>query len=173
MENSIDQFYLLCVFMISGLIIGIFFDLFRVLRKSFKTPDIVTYMEDILFWILTGIFLMYIIFHFSFGEIRLYMFISIGIGLIMYFLIISKYFISLNVKIINVIKNIIEKILYITLLPFNIIFKILKKTIFKPVTIITINLSKNAINFFRNFVKKINIFNKNKKNVSEKKDFTI
>lgn len=173
MENSINQFYLLCVFMISGLIIGIFFDLFRVLRKSFKTPNIVTYMEDILFWILTGIFLMYIIFHFSFGEIRLYMFISLGIGLIMYFLIISKYFISLNVKIINVIKNIIEKILYITLLPFNIIFKILKKTIFKPITIITINLSKNAINFFKNFVKKVNIFNKNKKNVSEKKDFTI
>lgn len=173
MENSINQFYLLCVFIISGLIIGTFFDLFRILRKSFKTPDIVTYMEDILFWILTGIFLLYTIFHFSLGEIRLYMFISLGIGLIMYFLIISKYFISLNVKIIDIIKNIIEKILYITLLPFNIIFKILKKTIFKPITIITINLSKNTINFFKNFVKKVNIFNKNKKNVSEKKDFTI
>ena len=173
MENSINQFYLVCIFMLSGLIIGIFFDLFRVLRKSFKTIDFITYMEDILFWILTGMFLIYIIFHFSFGEIRLYMFISLGIGLLMYFLIISKYFISLNVKIIKVIKNIIKKILYIIIFPFNIILKQLKKFIFKPITIITINLSKNAINFFKKIVKKINIFNKNKKNVSEKKDFTI
>ena len=46
MGNSINQFYLLCIFMISGLIIGILFDLFRILRKSFKTPDIITYIED-------------------------------------------------------------------------------------------------------------------------------
>lgn len=173
MENSINQFYLLCVFMISGFAIGTLFDLFRILRKSFKTPDIITYIEDSLFWILTGIFLLYIIFRFSLGEIRLYMFVSLGVGLTLYFLTISRYFISLNVKIISFIKNVMTKILSIIIFPFKIIFKLVKKIIFKPITFITVNISKNIMKFLENFVKKFNIFNKNKKNVSEKKDFPV
>ena len=39
MENSINQLYTLFVFILSGAVIGILFDLFRILRKSFKTPD--------------------------------------------------------------------------------------------------------------------------------------
>ncbi|HBC84024.1 MAG TPA: spore cortex biosynthesis protein YabQ, partial [Clostridiales bacterium] len=92
MENSINQLYILFVFIISGSIIGILFDLFRILRKSFKTPDIITYIEDTLFWIITGLFLLYIIFKYSFGEIRIYMFVSLIIGVVTYFLTISKYF---------------------------------------------------------------------------------
>ena len=56
------------------------FDFFRVLRKRFKTTDIVTYMQDILFWILTGISMLYCIYTFNSGEIRLYEFIGILIG---------------------------------------------------------------------------------------------
>ncbi len=77
MEYSMNQFYLLCIFLVSGIIIGILFDFFRILRRSFKTPDAITYIQDILFWLLTGAFLLYIIFYFSLGEIRLYMFVSL------------------------------------------------------------------------------------------------
>ena len=104
MENSINQLYTLFVFILSGAVIGILFDLFRILRKSFKTPDIITYIEDILFWILTGLFLLYIIFKYSFGQLRIYMFVSLIIGIVIYFLTISKYFIKLNVKIIRIYK---------------------------------------------------------------------
>lgn len=116
MENSINQLYTLFVFILSGAVIGILFDLFRILRKSFKTPDIITYIEDILFWILTGLFLLYIIFKYSFGQLRIYMFVSLIIGIVIYFLTISKYFIKLNIKIIRIykiyyIKNFIHSIL--------------------------------------------------------------
>ena len=116
MENSINQLYTLFVFILSGAVIGILFDLFRILRKSFKTPDIITYIEDIIFWILTGLFLLYIIFKYSFGQLRIYMFVSLIIGIVIYFLTISKYFIKLNIKIIRIykiyyIKNFIRSIL--------------------------------------------------------------
>lgn len=116
MENSINQLYTLFVFILSGAGIGILFDLFRILRKLFKTPDIITYIEDILFWMLTGLFLLYIIFKYSFGQLRIYMFVSLIIGIVIYFLTISKYFIKLNVKIIRIykiyyIKNFIRSIL--------------------------------------------------------------
>ena len=110
MENSINQLYTLFVFILSGAVIGILFDLFRILRKSFKTPDIITYIEDILFWILTGLFLLYIIFKYSFGQLRIYMFVSLIIGIVIYFLTISKYFIKLNVKIVKFLNIIMTKI---------------------------------------------------------------
>ena len=171
MQNSINQFYLLCIFIASGSIIGIFFDFFRILRKTFKTQDLITYIQDIIFWIFTGIFLFYIIFHFCLGEIRLYMFISLGIGLIIYFLTISKYVIMLNVKLFTFMKKIVIKIYKIILFPFNLIFKIIKN-LFNPITFITIKISKYFTFLIEKIVKKINILNKNKKNIKEKKDFT-
>ena len=70
----VKQTYLFLMFLLNGLIIGIFFDFFRILRKSFNTSDIVTYIEDFLFWLLTGILILYSIFTFNNGEIRIYMF---------------------------------------------------------------------------------------------------
>ena len=72
-----NQTYLFIVFTIVGIIIGVLFDIFRILRKSFKTKDIVTYMEDILFWILTGIIILFSMYKFSNGELRFFMIIGI------------------------------------------------------------------------------------------------
>lgn len=51
-----NQANLFLIFTINGVIIGLLFDFFRILRKSFNTKDFVTYIEDILFWILTRIY---------------------------------------------------------------------------------------------------------------------
>ncbi|MFR8104706.1 MAG: spore cortex biosynthesis protein YabQ [Clostridia bacterium] len=63
--NSLNQAYLFSIFVINGIIIGILFDIFRVLRRSFKTSDIITYIEDFIFWLLTGGLLLYSIFSFN------------------------------------------------------------------------------------------------------------
>ena len=73
----INQANLFLVFTINGILIGLLFDIFRILRKSFRTSDIITYCEDLLFWILTGFLLLYSIFTFSNGEVRLYMFLAV------------------------------------------------------------------------------------------------
>ena len=71
MENTIAmQVYSLVIFAISGIAIGIFFDIFRILRKSFKTPDVVTYIEDAIFWILSGVFFLFVLFKFNNGQNR-------------------------------------------------------------------------------------------------------
>ena len=113
-----NQAYLFGIFVINGILIGLLFDFFRILRKSFKTNDFITYVEDIVFWILTGIILLYSIFLFNNGEIRLFMFIAVLLGLIIYMLSISTYIIKVNVKIINFFKTIILKIISIILIPF-------------------------------------------------------
>lgn len=137
-----NQAYLFLIFVFNGIIIGILFDFFRILRKSFSGRDIITYIEDILFWILTGIILLYSFFTFNNGEIRLFMFLGVILGCIFYMITISKYFIKINVAIITVLKKIIYQIVKVLTLPFQFIFKMLKKILFKPITFIMINFRK-------------------------------
>ena len=151
-----NQIYLFFIFIANGIFIGILFDFFRILRKSFKTSDIITYFEDLLFWILTGISILYFIFVFNNGEIRLFIFLGIAIGITLYMLIFSSFFIKINVTITTFLKNIISKILGIILIPF----KFIKKLFFKPISFIFINIRKSSTNLYNNFIK---ITKKNKK----------
>ena len=73
-SEIISQMQYFAIYILCGISIGILFDIFRILRKSFKTPDFVTYIEDAIFGIITGIFLIFIIFIFNNGELRFYIF---------------------------------------------------------------------------------------------------
>ena len=97
----------LLAFLITGLCIGIIFDIFRTGRLVFKTPNFITYVEDILFWILSGLLFIYTVLTYTSGEIRIYMILLICISVIIYFLCISKYFIKVNSKMLIFIKSII------------------------------------------------------------------
>ena len=77
-----NQAYLFLIFIANGIVIGILFDFFRISRRVVKTGDLMTYIEDLIFWILTGSIILYSIFVFNNGEIRLFMFLAIIIGVI-------------------------------------------------------------------------------------------
>lgn len=158
--NNLEQLTNFIYFIITGMILGVVFDVFRILRKSFKTSDIITNIQDILFGIITGIILLSSIFLFNKGELRLYLFLGIAFGIIIYMLSISKYFIKLNVTIINFIK----KIIILITKPFIILLKFIKKLFFKPISFICINLKLLFNKIFNNFKKTTKI---NKKTIKE------
>ena len=79
-----NQALLFLIFSINGIIIGLIFDFFRILRKSFKTSNLITYIQDILFWILTGISIIFVMYYFSDGSIRLFMLIGLILGFLLY-----------------------------------------------------------------------------------------
>ncbi len=168
MEN---QLYVFFVFILTGFLIGILFDIFRIIRKTFKSSDIVTYIQDSIFWILTGLLLLFCLFKFNNGELRLYIFIGIISGFSIYILVFSKLFISISMFVIKVIKKIIT---YIIIIPLKYISKILRKTIFKPITFCIINIRKSIYNIFIKIkkVKKLKKFTFNKEISNKKKDFT-
>ncbi len=115
-----NQAYLFIVFSLTGVIIGLLFDFFRILRRSFKTSNIITYFEDVLFWILTGVLILYNIWYFNNGEIRIYMFLGIIMGVLIYMLTLSNIIISLLSKILILIVKVLE-------LPFKTLFSIFHK----------------------------------------------
>lgn len=142
----INQTSLFLIFTINGILIGIIFDIFRIFRKTIKTSDFGTYIEDFLFWIITAIILLYSIFTYNNGELRFFMFLAVILGFIIYIFTISSYLIKINVNIINTIKKIFIKALKIIYTPIIKIFKILKKITFKPLLFISANLKKNMKN---------------------------
>ena len=155
-DYTISQAYLFLIFSINGILIGLLFDFFRILRKSFKTPDFVTYIEDFVFWFLTGLIILYSIFKFNNGELRAYIFIALFIGIVIYMLALSKYIIKVNVTIINFIKLIASKIINILIFPFKFVLNLLKKVFLRPVRFIYINIHKNMTNLSKNIQIKIN-----------------
>ena len=51
----LSQFNTVFIFFLTGICIGLLFDFFRIQRKVLKTCDFITYIQDILFWIVSGL----------------------------------------------------------------------------------------------------------------------
>lgn len=144
-----NQAYLFLIFVIDGLVIGLLFDFFRILRISFKTKDFITYIEDIIFWIITGAITLYSIFAFNNGEIRFFMFLGIVIGVILYMTLFSNYIIKSSVYVIRVLKKIFGFILKLISVPLSYVFKIIKKVFFRPISFVTINIREISTKLFK------------------------
>ena len=118
-----NQISILLSFFITGICTGVLFDIFRISRKCFKIPNLLIYLEDVLFWILAGVLFIFTVFTFSEGQIRIYMVSTMILGSIIYFISISKYFIIINFKMINILKSIV----FFILKPINKLIKSKKK----------------------------------------------
>ncbi len=141
-DNQLIEFL---IYIVSGIAISILFDVFRVLRKSIKTSNLITYVEDAVFWVIVGAFLIWEIFTISYGELRSYMFIGLLLGIVGYLLTLSKFFIKVNVKILNIVKSCILKIIYFFKHTLNFIGKIIKPILIiikKPIYFLCINYKK-------------------------------
>lgn len=74
---NFSQEQIFIFFFIIGIIIGILFDIFRVIRKVFKTPDLVTFIEDLIFLIISSSLVILSIIKLNGGEVRFYLFLGI------------------------------------------------------------------------------------------------
>ncbi|TDT63470.1 spore cortex biosynthesis protein YabQ [Fonticella tunisiensis] len=89
------QIYYFLSTIIAGSGIGVMYDVYRILR-GFKSPrKFITAVSDILFWtfaaIITFIFFLYT----NHGDLGYYTFLGLSIGLLIYFRIVSKWFIKI------------------------------------------------------------------------------
>lgn len=162
-NDAITQMYSFGIFIVNGLIIGVLFDVFRISRKTFKTSNIITYIEDIVFWILTGLILLFSIFTFNNGEIRNYIFLGVITGFTFYMLFLSKFFIKINVKIINILKTITTRILKIIIYPIKITIRFLKNIIIIPTKFIYRKIIEKSVKKLLKMLKNIKFYKKTQK----------
>lgn len=161
MEEVYHQLICLLLFGVTGIVIGILFDIFRIWRRSFKTADWLTCLQDILFWLLTGLIVLFSIFQFNHGEIRSYVFIGIAIGIILYMLTISKFIVKYCVKIIQSIK---KALIY----PVKMFLQFIKKISQKPIKLCS-QVSGKMKKYFNK--KHLNMTKKDKKMHKKRMNF--
>lgn len=111
-----------------------------------------------MFWILSGTLTLYMMMIFNNGEIRLYIFIAILLGVGIYILTVSKFLINGSVLVITTIKKVTSKIFL------------------KPISFIIINIRKTLsipVKKVQNVINKIKNHKKTNKIGVQKKDFKI
>lgn len=103
------QFDIVIYSLIAGLLTGIFFDAYRVIRGS-KVNKILMWIEDLLFWILCAIIIFTFLLYFNYAFLGTYVYLFMFLSLILYFKLVS----NKVVKIEEIIKMELLKVLRIT-----------------------------------------------------------
>ncbi|NLK97587.1 spore cortex biosynthesis protein YabQ [Defluviitalea saccharophila] len=138
----------------AGIIIGIFYDVFRIIRKIIPHPDWLIQLEDLIYWIIVSGFMFFVLFSKNYGEIRGFALLGAFLGNVTYFFTFSIFLMKISDWIIYWIKRIIRGLIRIVLIPIKIILKILSypyKWIARPMRIlrvrtkILIHKSKNRV----------------------------
>ena len=137
---AVNQAYLFLIFAFNGVVIGLILDFFRILRITFKTSNIITYIEDVLFWILTGISIIFFMYNFSDGTIRLFMIIALILGFLIYILSISKFIIKIFVFSINILKDFFRIIINVGAIPVKLIYKVIYNVIIKNINYLILKI---------------------------------
>ena len=97
----------------TGILLGVLFDFYRVLRGTFNPKVLVTWVTDLLYWLVaTAVVFIALVFS-NWGELRFYVFIGILSGLGLYYNWLSLNVIRLFSKTIKLIiagSNLLKKI---------------------------------------------------------------
>lgn len=83
------QFNILIISFLAGLLIGILFDGYRLIR-GFSVHRVVVMIEDVLFWILISIIIFIFLLVLNYGFLGAYVYIFIGLGILAYLALFSK-----------------------------------------------------------------------------------
>ena len=122
MPLSLDiQFDIVIYSILSGVLVGILFDLYNIIR-GVKIPKIIIIIEDILFWILTAVIVFTFLLYMNYAFLGPYVYIFMILTLIIYLKIISPTVLKLEIYIINKVGKFIRILLKNLVYPIKIMY---------------------------------------------------
>ena len=121
------QFNLIIFSILAGILTGILFDLYRVFRGLENPNRIITFIEDTLFWTLTGIIVFIFLLRTNYAYIRIYLYCAIALGVIIYIWLFSKVFIKIQYKLIRSIAKAIRVCLNFIFYPLKLVLYYIKR----------------------------------------------
>jgi len=108
-----------------GASIGLFYDAFRVLRRTVPHRRWVVQLEDLFFWLAVTVLVFYYMLHRNSGEIRIFSVLGMAIGAALYFATLSRPLLKIAVVIVEFLQRVIAAILRILLLPLRLLLALL------------------------------------------------
>lgn len=90
MNSLAGQTYAFLMTILAGGIVGFLFDLYRVTRSAMRPRQLATAMTDLLYWIVVTPTVFAMLLAGNWGELRFYVLIGLGVGLLLYFQALSS-----------------------------------------------------------------------------------
>ena len=106
--NILSQEEIFIKFLIIGTIISMIFEFFRRLRFHFKTTDLVTFIQDIIFTLISGFIIIKNIIDLNNGKIRFYIILGIIFGILIYSLTLKKVYVIILDVLVKICKKILK-----------------------------------------------------------------
>lgn len=106
----------------AGTAIGLLFDLYRTINYFTRPNKNFLHLMDLLFWVISGSIVFFILLSADFGLIRVYTFLGICIGVFIYFKLFSEYILRFYRFIIYFLLKILRITITFILLPFNLLY---------------------------------------------------
>jgi len=139
-------YFLITIF--TGLLIGIFFDVYRELQMVLKLKRLGTNISDFLFWVFATFFVFFLLLYTSYGEVRAFGFIGIGMGLLLY----TSYFSRWSRKIIRLTFSLLFKVIFLVWSVIRLPVIFFQKMLLFPANLISLGLLK-AVKFMAKIFK--------------------
>lgn len=124
--SLIDQVKLIIFSLLSGIITGLFFDIYRLIRGFENPKKILTIIQDLLFWTLTSIVVFIFLMYTNEGYINFYVYVCLIIGVYLYLKLLSRVFIKLQYKSLKFNGKLFRVTRNVILYPANLLFYKLK-----------------------------------------------
>ncbi|KGN03081.1 spore cortex biosynthesis protein YabQ [Clostridium novyi A str. 4570] len=96
-----SQFNLIAYSVLAGVLTGVLFDIYRIIRGMENPNKVLTFIEDILFWIFAAISVFAFLLYTGHVYVGIYLYLYIAFGLYIYIRLISIHFLRIQYKIIN------------------------------------------------------------------------
>ena len=122
-EIIMKQLHLFLISGLYGILLGIWYEFFRTLRKNFVHKNRMVHLEDIIFCLTAaaGLFILFQVF--NQGMIRFYCLVGLECGTLLYFFLLSKWTGKVLLYFVKFISNIIKILSTIFLFPVKLIVK--------------------------------------------------
>jgi spore cortex biosynthesis protein YabQ len=117
-----EQAWLFLTTVVVGVVVGLFYDFFRVLRKTAPHGYLAVQLEDLFFWLAVTVLVFYYMLHRNYGEIRFFSLLGMGVGVVLYFVTVSRFIVKISVAIVEYLKKVIAAVVRIILLPLRLLF---------------------------------------------------
>jgi len=102
------QAWLFLTTVAAGFIIGLVYDIFRILRKAFRHRQWAVQLEDILFWVAGALLMFYFMLQSNYGEIRFFTIMGAALGMVIYFCSLSLVVMRVASAVIDIIRRVLR-----------------------------------------------------------------
>jgi len=126
-----DQAWLFLSTVVAGMVIGLFYDVFRIIRKTTPHREWVVQLEDVLFWVIATGAMFYFMLQRNFGEIRVFSLLGTAIGAVLYMATFSPLVLKISVVVIDFVKRVVTTTVRVIFFPIKFLYSLISPPIKK------------------------------------------